>query len=243
MKFFKSLLTSDKSEQTVIRPHKHISSQPLTLPELEAQIKKRVNTISKEFLAGFSLIKDSPKTVSFFGSARTLSTEEDYKNAYSLAIEVAKLGYAVVTGGGPGIMEAANRGAFEIGGNSLGLTIQLPQEQVTNPYLSKNLNFEYFFTRKVSLTYAAEAYVYFPGGFGTLDELFEILTLVQTHKIVRVPIILFGSYFWNPLEDFIRKFLIENGKIDESDMKLFIITDSIEESMEIIKNAPIRNAH
>lgn len=232
-----------KKKKILERPYKHTAPHPLTLPDLESQIKNRIDTISDEFLAGFSLIKDTPKTVTFFGSARTLPTESDYQNAHKLATEIAKLGYAIVTGGGPGIMEAANRGAFEVDGNSFGLTIQLPKEQTTNPYLNRSLNFEYFFTRKVSLTYAAEAYVYFPGGFGTLDELFEILTLVQTNKIERIPVILFGSYFWNPLESFIREFLIKNGKIDEKDMKLFIITDSIGEALEIIKSAPIRNAH
>jgi uncharacterized protein (TIGR00730 family) len=232
-----------RKKEEVERPHKHLSSQPLTLPELEAQIKKRVNNISKEFIAGFDIIKDTPKTVTFFGSARTLPSEKDYQDAYTLAKEIAQLGFAVVTGGGPGIMEAANKGAFEVDGNSFGFTIQLPKEQRTNPYLNKIINFDYFFTRKVSLTYAAEAYVYFPGGFGTLDELFEILTLVQTKKIVPVPIILFGSFFWNPLEKFITEHLVSKGKIDPYDMSLFTITDSIEDAIEIIKNAPIRNAH
>lgn len=232
-----------RKKQNPERPHKHTSSQPLTLPELEEQIKNRVGVVSKELLAGFSFIKDTPKTVSVFGSARTLSSEADYVNAYTLGKEVSKLGYAIVTGGGPGIMEAANRGAFELGGNSYGLTIKLPQEQITNPYINKTIEFQYFFTRKVSLTYAAEAYVYFPGGFGTLDELFEILTLIQTNKIKRVPVILFGSYFWNSLDSFLRKFLVTHGKIDESEMDLFIITDSIEEVVEIIKNTPIREAH
>ncbi len=232
-----------RKKKELERPHKQTVSQPLTLPEIEAQIKKRVSTISKEILTGFELIKDSPKTVTFFGSARTLSTEKDYLNAYNLAKEIAKLGFAIVTGGGPGIMEAANKGAFEVGGNSFGLTIKLPKEQVTNPYLNKTIDFQYFFTRKVSLTYAAEAYVYFPGGFGTMDELFEILTLVQTKKIENVPIILFGSYFWNPLNSFIKELLLKQGKIDEKDLKLFLITDSIEEALEVIKNAPIRNAH
>lgn len=232
-----------KEKKAQVRPHKYNTTHPLTLPDLESQIKNRITNISNEFLAGFSLIKESPKTVTFFGSARTLSTETDYQNAYNLAKEIAKLGYAIVTGGGPGIMEAGNKGAFEVDGNSIGLTIQLPTEQVINPYINKNLNFEYFFTRKVSLTYAAEAYIYFPGGFGTLDELFEILTLVQTNKIERVPIILFGSYFWNPLETFIRELLLKNEKIHEADMKLFIITDSIGEVIEIVKSAPIRNAH
>ncbi|MEY4440970.1 MAG: hypothetical protein RLY49_596 [Candidatus Parcubacteria bacterium] len=232
-----------RKKKDIERPHKHISSQPLTLPELEAQIKKRVNNISKEILTGFDFIKDTPKTVTFFGSARTLSSEKDYQDAYELSKEIAKLGYAIVTGGGPGIMEAANKGAYEVDGNSFGLTIKLPHEQITNPYLSKEINFQYFFTRKVSLTYAAEAYIYFPGGFGTLDELFEILTLVQTNKIDRIPVILFGSYFWKPLESFIEKFLLENGKVDPQDTKLFKITDSIEEALNIVKNAPIRNAH
>ncbi len=232
-----------RKKKDIERPHKHISSQPLTLPELESQIKKRVNIINKEILEGFNFIKDIPKTVTFFGSARTLSSEQDFQNAKELAGEIAKLGYAVVTGGGPGIMEAANKGAYEIDGRSYGFTIKLPNEQVTNPYLNKEILFQYFFSRKVSLTYAAEAYVYFPGGFGTLDELFEILTLVQTNKIERVPIILFGSYFWNPLKKFIEEYMLEKGKIEVQDMNLFTITDSIEEALNIIKNSPIRNAH
>ena len=232
-----------KKESDVERPHKHLGSHPLTLTELEGQIKKRVDIIHEEVLNGFNLIKETPKTVTFFGSARTLPTESDYQNAQKLAEEIAKLEYAIVTGGGPGIMEAANKGAKIIDEQSFGFTIKLPEEQVTNPYLTKELKFQYFFTRKVSLTYAAEAYVYFPGGFGTLDELFEILTLVQTNKIEKVPIILFGSYFWNPLKKFIEDFLLKNEKIDATDMNLFIITDSIEEAVQIIKNAPIRNAH
>ena len=239
MIFFKKKAKAKEEE----RPHKNMCSQPLTLTDLDEQIKNRIDVIQDEFTNGFNLIKTREKTVSFFGSTQTRPDEQDYKNAQTLASEISKLGYGVVTGGGPGIMEAANRGAFEEKGLSIGLTIQLPKEQITNSYLNTSLNFRYFFTRKVTLTYAAEAYVYFPGGFGTMDELFEILTLVQTNKIERVPIILFGSHFWNPLESFIQKFLLETGKIDEADMKLFIITDSIDEAVEIIKNAPIRSAH
>lgn len=231
--------TKKKSE----RPHKKSVDHPLTLPELEEQIKKRVEIVSEELLEGFSFIKDTPKTVSFFGSARTLPIEQDYQNAYLLAKEVAQLGYAIVTGGGPGIMEAANKGAYEVDGQSFGFTIKLPHEQIVNSYLNKIINFRYFFSRKVSLTYAAEAYIYFPGGFGTLDELFEILTLVQTKKIVKVPIILFGSHYWKPLEEFIKKFLLKEEKIDPEDMNLFLITDSIQEAVSVIKHAPIRNAH
>ncbi len=232
-----------RKKKEVHRPSKVITSDPLTLSELDQQIKKRIDVIQNEFTEGFNLIKGLEKTVSFFGSARTLPDEADYKNAEKLASEISKLGHAIVTGGGPGIMEAANKGAFDQKGLSVGFTIKLPSEQVTNKYLNKNLNFNYFFTRKVALTYAAEAYVYFPGGFGTMDELFEILTLVQTNKIERVPIILFGSYFWNPLKDLLTTFLVSNGKIDEVDMNLFIITDSIEEAVSIVKAAPIRSAH
>jgi len=243
MIFFRKNKTVIEQDKELARPHKHIPSQPLTLPDLDEQIKKRISTIQNEFIDGFDFIKNHPKTVSFFGSARTRSTEEDYQNAQKLAQEISQLGYTIITGGGPGIMEAANRGAFNEKGDSAGFTIQLPQEQVTNPYLNHTLNFNYFFTRKVALTYAAEAYVYFPGGFGTLDELFEILTLVQTNKIEKVPIILFGSYFWNPFKNFIQDNLTSNEKIDVTDIDLFTITDSIEEAMKIIKDAPIRHAN
>ena len=236
MNFFKKKKV--ESAQT-----KNMCTEPLTLSELDEQIKRRVDSIREEFIAGFNIIKGCDKTVSFFGSARTLPSEQDYLTTSSLASEIAKLGYGVVTGGGPGIMEAANKGAFESGGLSIGFTIQLPMEQVTNPYLTKSLDFKYFFTRKVALTYAAEAYVYFPGGFGTMDELFEILTLVQTNKIEPVPIILFGSEFWNPLKKFITENLTERNKISKKDIGLFTITDSIEEALDIIKAAPIRKAH
>jgi uncharacterized protein (TIGR00730 family) len=240
MLFFKKKGAANETPQ---RPEKEMCPQPLTLPELDAQIKTRVGAITKEFTDGFNFIKASEKTVSFFGSARTLPDEDDYKNAHMLAAEISKLGYAVVTGGGPGIMEAANRGAFENKGESLGLTIKLPMEQITNKFMNRNLPFKYFFARKVTLTYAAEAYVYFPGGFGTLDELFEILTLVQTNKIERVPVILFGSYFWNPLKQLLIDQLAVHGKIDQTDLDLFVITDSIETAVDIIKAAPIRKAH
>ncbi len=239
MLFFKK----NQEKQAAQRPEKEMAPHPLTLPELDKQIKTRIDAIEQEFTDGFNFIKSSEKTVSFFGSARTLPEEDDYRNAFSLASEVSKLGYSVVTGGGPGIMEAANRGAYENRGESLGLTIKLPMEQVINRFMNRDLSFKYFFARKVALTYAAEAYVYFPGGFGTMDELFEILTLVQTNKIERVPVILFGSYFWNPLKQFLVDQLAVNGKIDEADLNLFVVTDSIQTAVDIIKAAPIRKAH
>ncbi len=243
MLFFKKKLPTSTEREGGNRPEKLIDSKPLTLPELDEIIKNRISTIQKEFSDGFNFIKQHPKTVSFFGSARTVETEDDYKNAYELARQVSALGYAVITGGGPGIMAAANRGAFDEKGESIGFTIELPHEQSTNKFLNGSLNFRYFFARKVALTYAAEAYVYFPGGFGTFDELFEILTLVQTHKIEKVPIILFGSYFWTPLKDFLCEYLGSKGKIDNHDLELFTITDSIETAMQIIKEAPVREAN
>ncbi len=225
------------------RPHKTIQSEPLTLEKVNKDIKERIGNITKEFTDGFNFIKTQNKSVTFFGSARTLENENDYKVAQELAKRISsELGYTVITGGGPGIMEAANRGAFEVGGKSFGLTIKLPMEQVTNPYLTDQINFYYFFSRKVCMSYSAEAYVYFPGGFGTFDELFEILTLVQTNKIERVPIILIGSDFWLPFDNFIKNTLIPTEKIDSEDLKLYTITDNLEEALEIIKNAPIRVA-
>lgn len=214
---------------------------PLSLAEISEAAQKRVNLITKEFSEGFEFIKNYPRSVTFFGSARTVEGDTCYDRARDLARRiVSELRYTVVTGGGPGVMEAANRGAFEAGGNSIGLTIDLPSEQETNKYLTDRIDFHYFFSRKVCLSFSAEAYVFFPGGFGTLDEFLEILTLVQTGKITKAPIILFGPNFWTPLHDFFRKMLVNHGRVDESDLTNYIITESEEEVLEIIKNAPIR---
>src|SRR3989344_4432088 len=154
--------------------------------------------------------------------------------------EEFKQGFEIIKGGGPGVMEAANKGAFEAGGDSLGLTIDLPREQLPNPYVTDHLPFHYFFTRKTILTYAAEAYIFFPGGFGTLDEFFDTLTLIQTRKIPAVPIILFNKSFWTPLHDFIT---VEIGKrnsfIDKFDTQLYKITDDHDEIINMIKKAPV----
>ena len=222
---------------------KSIQKEPLTLSQINEQIENRVEHISDEFTQGFDFLKTCEKSVTFFGSARAKEGDKDYEEARILAGRISKeLGHAIVTGGGPGIMEAANRGAYEANGKSIGLTIYLPMEQVTNPYLSAHLGFHYFFVRKVCLTYAAEAYVYCPGGFGTMDEFFEILTLVQTNKIEKVPIILFGSDYWKPLEGFIKEELLKNKRVDKSDLNLYTITDDKDKILEIIKNAPIRRS-
>lgn len=224
------------------RPHKKEASEILTLEKLNESINNRIKNIENEFTAGFNLIKQISKSVTIFGSARTLTEEVDYKNAEELARRIANdLNYAVITGGGPGIMEAANLGAYSVNGESVGLTINLPMEQVINSHLTDHLDFKYFFIRKVCLSFSAEAYVYFPGGYGTLDELFEILTLVQTKKIAPVPIILFGKKYWKNLDKFIKKNLLKGEKIDPEDIDLYQITDNIDEVVEIIRNAPIRN--
>ncbi len=238
-------MSQDISPQHIWRPKK------LTIDEIREgcieltgnnETETRVCVINEEFRQGFDFIKKYQKTVTFFGSARLTEDHEAYQQAVTLAGMVAReLGYGVVTGGGPGIMEAGNRGAFEAGGQALGLNIRLPMEQTSNPYQTDSLDFYFFFSRKVTMAYSAEAYIYFPGGFGTLDELFEILTLVQTDKIAHVPIILFGSAFWKPLDEYIRKILLaEYHTISEKDLDLYTITDSYDEALEIIRKAPIR---
>lgn len=224
------------------RPRKVIQESPLTFKELSIEITERLKNITNEFKEGFDFIKTYNKSVTFFGSARTLENEKEYQKAKSLAGRIVKeLNYTIVTGGGPGIMESANRGAFENGGNSVGFTIKLPMEQVTNSYLTSEQKFYYFFSRKVCMSFSAEAYVYLPGGFGTFDELFEILTLVQTNKIEKVPIILYGNNdFWNKFDSFVKENLLKNETIDSEDTELYIITEDENLVMNIIKNAPIR---
>lgn len=216
-------------------------NKPMTLLEASEASEKRVVLIANEFANGFEFVKNYPRSVTFFGSARIDENHDYYKKARDLAGRiVSELRYSVMTGGGPGIMEAANRGAFEAGGNSLGLTIELPKEQQTNKYLTDSEDFHYFFSRKVCLSFSAEAYIFFPGGFGTLDEFTEILTLVQTKKIPKAPLILFGTEFWTPLESFFKEVLVANKTINPEDLSLYTITDNEDEIIKIIKNAPIR---
>ncbi len=195
----------------------------------------RVFKIMAEFVEGFDIIRRYGLAVTFFGSARASFGDEVYQHATELAARLAKQGFAVVTGGSSGVMQAANKGAFEVGGTSVGLNINLPQAQVYNPYLTERFGFDHFFVRKVMLTYASEVYVYFPGGFGTLDEFFEIATLVQTKKIRKVPIVLFGTEYWTPLLEFLQKKVYEEHKaIDASDLELFKLVDTVDEAYEYI---------
>ena len=194
----------------------------------------RVLRITGEFVAGFDALAEVGPAVSVFGSARTPEDDPMYAAAVDLGRRLAGAGFATITGGGPGIMEAANRGAFEAGGVSIGANIELPMEQGLNRYVNLPLNFRYFFVRKTMFVKYAEGFVIFPGGFGTLDELFEALTLIQTGKVGHFPVVLFGSSFWRGLRDWIEEQLLATGKIHEHDRDLLWITDDTEEVVEIM---------
>lgn len=209
--------------------------------EIKNNIDLHINEISKEFRDGFEFISKYPKSVTIFGSSRLTTASSHYHDVRKLAEKIVKeTGYSVVTGGGSGIMEAANQGAKEAGGTSIGLNIKLPIEQHLNEFTTNSMPFNYFFARKAMLAFAAEAYVFFPGGYGTFDELFGILTLLQTKKIPVVPVILFGKDFWNPLKDFIQKNMLDqHHTIEPADMKLFVITDSVDQTVKAIQGAPV----
>ncbi|HEY8479655.1 MAG TPA: TIGR00730 family Rossman fold protein [Spirillospora sp.] len=201
----------------------------------------RVLRIQAEFVEGFGLLAELPKAVSVFGSARTKPDSEDYKLGVEIGAKLHEAGYAVITGGGPGIMEAANKGCDEAGGLSVGLGIELPFEQGINDYVDIALQFRYFFVRKTMFVKYAQAFVVLPGGFGTLDELFEAITLVQTRKITRFPIVLVGTEFWGGLIDWIRDTMLATGKISPHDLDLIHLTDDPDEVVRIIVEDHSRN--
>lgn len=208
----------------------------------EKHNQERQKRISDEFDKVFKFVRKHPKSVTILGSARLPEDNEHYIRARELASKICSLGYTVVTGGGPGIMEAGNRGAFENCCDSVGINIELPFEQILNPYTNRSLGLHYFFTRKVGLFFSAEAYIYFPGGFGTMDEFFELITLIQTKKIEKVPVILVGKEYWTKLDDFIKEqFLEKNQTISPEDRDLYQILDNDEEILEILKNAKMRD--
>jgi hypothetical protein len=197
----------------------------------------RVLRIQAEFVEGFGLLSELGPAVSVFGSARTLPGSVDYDRAERIGAGLASAGYAVITGGGPGVMEAANKGAMSANGVSVGLGIELPQEQGLNEYVEIGLEFRYFFVRKTMFIKYSQALVVLPGGFGTLDELFEALTLVQTGKITKYPTVMVGSEYWSGLVSWINDTLVAQGKVAVSDMQLFRIADDPEEVVQIIKDA------
>jgi len=204
-------------------------------------IDTRLCVIEEEFKKGFELIRKYPKSVTIFGSARLPETNPHAQQATELAKKLSEQGYAIITGGGHGIMGAAHKGSYEAGGDSVGINIELPFEQTMNEYITDYLEFHHFFSRKVILTYSAEAFIYFPGGFGTMDELFEILTLKQTKKIPDIPVYLVGSDFWNPLEEFFKSTLIPHQTISPEDLSLYTITDDIDEVVEGVLQSKVRN--
>lgn len=202
----------------------------------------RICAMDEEFRQGMNTIEATGRAVTFFGSARTPIDDPYYQKAKRIAERIAQeTNFAVVTGGGPGIMGAGNEGAYKAGGESIGFTIKLPMEQSTNPFVTQEVPFYYFFTRKVSMTFAADAFLAFPGGFGTIDEISEVLTLVQTGKMEKMPIVFVGVDFWTPFVDFFKKTMLEKYKtISPEDMDLFIVTDDEDLILETIKNAPTR---
>ena len=184
---------------------------------------------AKDLLHGLSTIRKFSQGVTIFGSARTPETDKYYIKSRELGRLLAENGHPVITGGGPGIMEAANRGAYEYGGRSVGLNIKLPFEQHANPYLTDEMEFHYFFARKVMLVMASKAYAFFPGGFGTLDELSEVLLLIQTNKMPKMPFFFIGKSYWRPLIKFFKISMEKNHMIKEKDLSLFYLTDDITE--------------
>jgi uncharacterized protein (TIGR00730 family) len=205
----------------------------------------RIFRIMSEFVDGFELMSHIGRGVSIFGSARTPRTHRDYRRARKLAQMLAKRGYVIITGGGPAVMEAANRGAAEAGGVSVGLNITLPQTQAANAYANMTLDFRYFFARLVMFVKYSCAFVCFPGGFGTLHEFFNSMTLIQTAKIDRFPVILIGRSFWKGMVEWLREVLLKRpyAKISPDDMDLFHVTDSLHETVRIIEQAPPINGN
>lgn len=197
----------------------------------------RVLRIMGEFVEGFEKLGDVEDAVAIFGSARVKPDHPQYKAAVETARLLSEAGFPIITGGGPGIMEAANRGAVEGGGLSIGCNIELPHEQGTNPFVRRSMYFRFFFVRKTMFAKYSMGFVVFPGGFGTLDELFEALTLIQTGKVSSFPVVLVGKAYWGGLVDWLRQTMAEQGKIDQEDLQLFHVTDEPEEVLRIIREA------
>jgi uncharacterized protein (TIGR00730 family) len=197
----------------------------------------RVLRIQSEFVEGFGLLAELPRAVSVFGSARTLPDHPDYTDAEAIGAGLARSGFAVITGGGPGCMEAVNKGASQAGGVSVGLGIELPFEQEMNEWVDIGLQFRYFFARKTMFVKYAQAFVVLPGGFGTMDELFEALTLVQTRKVTMFPVVLWRSSYWGGLLDWIRSQVLPEGKVSDADLDLITVSDDVDHLVSVIVDA------
>ena len=193
----------------------------------------RVMRIQAEFVDGFGALAKNPKAITVFGSARIREDHEYYKLGQQIGELIARSGYATITGGGPGLMEAANRGAADAGGLSIGLGIELPHEQRLNDWVQLGMNFRYFFVRKTMFVKYSGGAIIFPGGFGTLDEAFELLTLVQTHKVARTPVVLFGTEYWRGLMDWLEGTVLEAGAISPLDPELVVVTDDEDEAVRV----------
>ena len=195
----------------------------------------RIFRIMSEFVDGFEVLSKIGKAVSIFGSARSKPDSQFYKLAEEVSYHIAKAGYAIITGSGPGLMEAANKGARRAQGHSIGLNIHLPCEQKPNKYVDTVLGFRYFFVRKVMFVKYAKAFVILPGGYGTLDEFFEAITLIQTERIAKFPVILFNSQYWKPLIEWLKSTVYRHGNVDQADLDLFILVDEPKEVARAIK--------
>jgi uncharacterized protein (TIGR00730 family) len=207
----------------------------LSSDEKAADLERHVATIAQEFREGFEAVdKIDRPAVTIFGSARVPETDSAYVSARTVAGRFAAEGWAVVTGGGPGVMEAANRGAKEAGGLSVGFNIELPHEQRGNPYVDLQMTFRHFYARKTMFVKAAEGFVVFPGGFGTADELFESLTLIQTGKVLHFPVVLFDSGYWQKLLQWIREELLVDRMISPDDLELLYVTDDVDEAVRLV---------
>lgn len=218
-------------------PARTADEELLASVEREATDPMRIRRMRRELEMGFAALADVELAVAIFGSARTPVDHPEYGLAVEIAARLGQRGYAIITGAGPGAMEAANRGAQQVGALSIGLAIDLPFEDSENPYLDLPLRFHYFFTRKVMFVRYADGFIVFPGGFGTLDELFEAITLVQTKKITRFPVVLIGTEFWGGLRGWVESSLLKHGLIAEQDMELLHITDDPDEAVRIIQQA------
>lgn len=223
-------------------PPASVAPAPLPDPEHPGAAEEpwRIFRIMGEFVEGFEALSKVGPAVTMFGSARTKPSHPHYRIAQKAAHGIAKAGFAVITGGGPGLMEAASKGAYLAGGRSVGLNIDLPFEQHPNRYLTTTLNFRFFFCRKVCFIKYSSAVIIFPGGFGTLDEFFELLTLVQTLKIKRIPIVLVDGRFWKGLLVWMRKWVLAHGYISPEDMDLLTIADSPDQIVRIIRKATVQ---